>query len=189
MGYAIARAAAEAGAEVTLISGPVALAPPEQVRCIAVDTALEMRAAVLAAIARTDIFIAAAAVADYRSAGVAGQKIKKTRDTLELALEKNPDILGEVAARPQPPFTVGFAAETERLRENAQDKLTRKHLDMIAANDVSAGQAFDREDNALEVYWQGGGVSLHRAGKDKLARQLVALVADRFHAKHSGQTH
>lgn len=189
MGYAIARAAAEAGADVTLISGPVALPPPEQVRCIAVDTALEMRDAVLAAITRTDIFIAAAAVADYRSTGVSGQKIKKTRDTLELALERNPDILGEVAARPRPPFTVGFAAETERLRENAQDKLVRKRLDMIAANDVSAGQAFDRDDNALEVYWQGGSVSLHRAGKDKLARQLVALVADRFHAKHPGQTH
>lgn len=189
MGYAIARAAAEAGAEVTLISGPVALPAPAQVRCIPVGTALEMRDAVLAAIARTDIFIAAAAVADYRSTGVSGQKIKKSRDTIELALEKNPDILGEVAARPQPPFTVGFAAETERLQEHAQDKLTRKRVDMIAANDVSAEQAFDREDNALEVYWQGGSVSLQRAGKDKLARQLVALVADHFHAKRPGQTH
>lgn len=190
MGYAIARAAAEAGAEVTLISGPVALAPPEQVRCVAVDTALQMRDAVLADIARTDIFIAAAAVADYRSAGVAGQKIKKkSRTTLDLALEMNPDILGEVAARPRPPFTVGFAAETERVAEHAQDKLARKRLDMIAANDVSGGQGFDSEDNALEVYWQGGCVSLSRTGKERLARQLVALVADQFHAKHPGQTH
>jgi phosphopantothenoylcysteine decarboxylase/phosphopantothenate--cysteine ligase len=189
MGYAIARAAAEAGADVTLISGPVALAPPERVRCIAVDTAREMRDAVLAGIGTTDIFIAAAAVADYRSAAVAGQKIKKTRASLALTLERNPDILGEVAARPRPPFTVGFAAETERLADHAQDKLVAKRLDMIAANDVSAGQGFDRDDNALEVFWPGGGASLERAGKDKLARRLVALVADRFHAKHPGQTH
>lgn len=190
MGYAIARAAAEAGAEVTLITGPVALAPPERVRCVAVDTALQMRAAVFADIGRTDIFIAAAAVADYRSAAVAEHKIKKqARATLAVALEQNPDILGEVAARPRPPFTVGFAAETERLDEHAQDKLVRKHLDMIAANDVSGGRGFEVDDNALEVYWQGGGASLQRADKEKLARQLVALVADRFHAKHPGQTH
>jgi phosphopantothenoylcysteine decarboxylase/phosphopantothenate--cysteine ligase len=167
----------------------VALAPPERVRCFAVDTAREMRDAVLAGIGTTDIFIAAAAVADYRSAAVAGQKIKKTRASLALTLERNPDILGEVAARPRPPFTVGFAAETERLADHAQDKLVAKRLDMIAANDVSAGQGFDRDDNALEVFWPGGGASLERAGKDKLARRLVALVADRFHAKHPGQTH
>lgn len=189
MGYAIARAAAEAGAEVTLISGPVALSPPERVQCVAVDTALQMREAVLEGIGSTDIFIAAAAVADYRSVDIPGQKIKKTQSRLELTLEKNPDILGEVAARPRPPFTVGFAAETERLREHALDKLATKRLDMIAANDVSGEQAFDREDNAFEVYWQGGGVSLQRAGKEKLARRFVALVADRFHAKHPGQTH
>ncbi|OGT82050.1 MAG: phosphopantothenoylcysteine decarboxylase [Gammaproteobacteria bacterium RIFCSPLOWO2_02_FULL_61_13] len=189
MGYAVARAAAEAGAEVTLITGPVALPLPEQVRGVTVDTALQMRDAVITEIDGTDIFIAAAAVADYRSVDVSSQKIKKTQSRVELTLEKNPDILGEVAARPRPPFTVGFAAETERLREQALDKLINKRLDMIAANDVSAEQAFDREDNALEVYWQGGGVSLPRAGKEKLARRLVALVADRFHAKHPGQAH
>lgn len=190
MGYAIARAASEAGAEVTLISGPVALAPPEQVRCVTVDTAQQMREAVLADIGRTDIFIAAAAVADFRSSAVAERKIKKqARATLELTLERNPDILGEVAAQPRPPFTVGFAAETERLADHAQDKLARKRLDMIAANDVSGGRGFDAEDNALDVFWQGGRVSLQRAGKEKLARQLVALVADRFHAQHPGQTH
>jgi phosphopantothenoylcysteine decarboxylase/phosphopantothenate--cysteine ligase len=189
MGYAVARAAAEAGAEVTLITGPVTLPLPEQVRGVAVDTALQMRDAVLGEIDRTDIFIAAAAVSDYRSAEICGQKIKKDQSRLELALERNPDILGEVAARPRPPFTVGFAAETERLREQALGKLVNKRLDMIAANDVSGEQAFDREDNALEVYWQGGGASLPRAGKEKLARRLVALVADRFHAKHPGQAH
>ncbi len=189
MGYALARAAAEAGAEVTLITGPVALALPEQVRGVAVDTALQMRDAVFTDIDRTDIFIAAAAVADYRSVEICAQKIKKTQSRLELALEKTPDILGEVAARSRPPFTVGFAAETERLREQALDKLINKRLDMIAANDVSGDKVFDREDNALEVYWQGGGVSLPRAGKEKLARRLVALVADRFHAKHPGQAH
>ena len=189
MGYAMARAAAEAGAEVTLISGPVALSAPERVECVAVDTAIQMREAVLANIDRTDIFIAAAAVADYRSADFSGHKIKKTQNRLKLILEKTPDILGEVAARPRPPFTVGFAAETERLREHALDKLINKRLDMIAANDVSAEQVFDREDNALEIYWQGGGVSLPRAGKEKLARRLMALVADRFHAKYPGQAH
>ncbi len=189
MGYAVARAAAEAGAEVTLITGPVALPVPEQVRGVSVDTALQMRDAVFTEIDSTDIFIAAAAVADYRSVEISGQKLKKLQTRLELTLEKNPDILGEVAARPRPPFTVGFAAETERLREQALDKLFNKRLDMIAANDVSAEQVFDREDNALEVYWQGGGVSLPRAGKEKLARRLVALVADRFHAKYPGQAH
>lgn len=189
MGYAVARAAAEAGAEVTLITGPVALPLPEQVRGVSVDTALQMRDAVFTEIDSTDIFIAAAAVADYRSVEISGQKLKKLQTRLELTLEKNPDILGEVAARPRPPFTVGFAAETERLREQALDKLFNKRLDMIAANDVSAEQVFDREDNALEVYWQGGGVSLPRAGKEKLARRLVALVADRFHAKYPGQAH
>ncbi len=189
MGYAVARAAAEAGAEVTLITGPVSLPLPEQVRSVIVGTALQMRDAVFTEIDSMDIFIAAAAVADYRSIEISGQKMKKVQPRLELILEKNPDILGEVAARSQPPFTVGFAAETERLREQALDKLVNKRLDMIAANDVSAEQVFDCEDNALEVYWQGGGVSLPRAGKEKLARSLVALVADRFHAKHPGQTH
>lgn len=189
MGYAIARAAVEAGAEVTLISGPVALPPPELVRCVSVGTAAQMRTAVLAGIEAADIFIAAAAVADYRSSDVAGRKIKKSEASLELALERNPDILGEVAARPRPPFTVGFAAETEQLRDHALEKLARKRLDMVAANDVSDDQGFDCDDNALEVFWPGGGASLQRAGKEKLARRLVALVADRFHAKHSGQAH
>ena len=189
MGYAIARAAAEAGAEVILITGPVSLPLPEQVRSVTVGTALQMRDAVFTDIDSMDIFIAAAAVADYRSVEIGGHKIKKVQPRLELILEKNPDILGEVAARSRPPFTVGFAAETERLREQALDKLVNKRLDMIAANDVSAEQVFDREDSALEVYWPGGGISLPRAGKEKLARSLVALVADRFHAKHPGQTH
>ncbi len=189
MGYAVARAAAEAGAEVMLISGPVALSVPDRVQCVAVNTAMQMREAVFAGIGNTDIFIAVAAVADYRSVEHADQKIKKTQTRLDLMLEQTPDILGEVAARPRPPFTVGFAAETERLREHALDKLASKGLDMIAANDVSAEQVFDREDNALEVYWPGGGVSLPRSDKEKLARRLVALVADRFHAKHPGQAH
>jgi phosphopantothenoylcysteine decarboxylase/phosphopantothenate--cysteine ligase len=189
MGYAIARAAMEAGAEVTLVSGPVALSPPDRVNCINVATAAQMRDAVLAGIEATDIFIAAAAVADYRSSEISGRKIKKTVPRLELALERNPDILGEVAARPRPPFTVGFAAETDQLRDNALDKLARKRLDMVAANDVGGGRGFESSDNALDVYWPGGGATLERADKEKLARRLVALVADRFHAKHSGQAH
>jgi phosphopantothenoylcysteine decarboxylase/phosphopantothenate--cysteine ligase len=189
MGYAIARAAVEAGAEVTLVSGPVSLPAPERVQCVSVGTAAQMREAVLGGIATTDIFIAAAAVADYRSREVTGRKIKKSEARLDIELERNPDILGEVAARQQPPFTVGFAAETEQLRENALDKLARKRLDMVAANDVSDGRGFDSDDNALEVFWPGGGATLPRADKEKLARRLVALVANRFHEKHPGQAH
>lgn len=188
MGYAIARAAQEAGAAVTLVSGPVALTPPERVRCIQVQTARQMHDAVLADAQTAQIFIAAAAVSDYRCSEVAEQKIKKSRSSLSLKLEENPDILGEVARLLHPPFTVGFAAETESLRENALEKLTDKRLDMIAANRVGEGLGFECEENALEVFWNGGAASLERAPKEKLARRLVQLVADRFLGQ-SGPAH
>jgi phosphopantothenoylcysteine decarboxylase/phosphopantothenate--cysteine ligase len=189
MGYAVARAASEAGAAVTLVSGPVALPVPEHVRHIAVDSALQMHDAVLADVADTDIFIAAAAVADYRCATPAAHKLKKRDAVLALELVRTPDILATVAALARPPFTVGFAAETEALRANAQQKLRDKKLDMIAANQVGPGLGIDTEDNELQVYWDDGSRTLERASKEQLARRLIALVADRFHARYPVQSH
>ena len=185
MGYAIARAALEAGAQVTLVSGPVSLPTPERVDFVPVRTAEQMREAVLTKIADQDIFISAAAVADYRCADAAGDKIKKTDAELMLRLSKNPDILSEVAHLPRPPYTVGFAAETSAIRENALAKLHGKGLDIIAANLVGEGQGFESEDNALEVMWRGGAISLALASKDKIARQLIDIVAQRYNENHT----
>ena len=187
MGYAVAGAAEEAGATVTLVSGPVALAPPPRVRTIEVVSAGQMHDEVLAAAPASDIFVSAAAVADYRTGNAAGQKMKKKDADLLLRLEKTPDILAEVAALDRPPFTVGFAAETENLHDNAKKKLKSKNLDMIAANRVGDGLGFDREENALEVFWSGGSKSLATAPKDKLARQLVEIVSARYREKSSEQ--
>lgn len=180
MGYAIARAAVEAGAEALLVSGPVALAPPERVQLVEVVSAEQMREAVLAALASCDIFISAAAVADYRSAETAPRKLKKRTAAPRLQLEKTPDILLEAASQKEPPFTVGFAAETENLAANAKQKLADKKLDMIAANQVGDGCGFESEFNALEVHWAGGSQRLELAPKEKLARQLVELIAARY---------
>ncbi len=180
MGFAVAAAAREAGAEVTLVSGPVALATPFGVKRIDVESADDMHSAVHAAIDGTHIIIAAAAVADYRPAAIAGQKIKKTQDNLELELTRAPDVLASVTALPRPPFSVGFAAETEKIEEHALAKLERKRLDMIAANRVGDGLAFDCDDNALTVLWRDGSRRLGPTGKEALARELVALIADRY---------
>ncbi len=184
MGYAIAAAAVEAGARVTLVTGPVALSPPARVECIHVDTAAEMHAAVLARVNDCDLFIAAAAVADYRPQQIAEHKLKKQAVTLQLGLQRTADILAEVAARHPAPFTVGFAAETERLAEYARGKRMAKSLDMVAANLVNLpGQGFETDDNALTLYWEGGEYALPRMSKDQLARELVAQVALRYQAK------
>ena len=183
MGYAIARAAREAGAEVTLVSGPVALAAPQGVERVDVESALQMHEAVMSRIGDCDLFIGCAAVADYRPAQVASQKIKKTgdNDQMTLTLVKNPDIIAAVGALSDKPFTVGFAAETVDVEQYALDKLRRKRLDMIAANDVSrAGQGFNADDNALTVFWQGGQAALPLADKLTLARHLVALIARHY---------
>jgi len=180
MGFAVAAAAAEAGAEVLLVSGPVSLPTPGQVRRIDVESAIQMQQAVLAHVTDCDIFISVAAVADYRSRTVADQKLKKSAESMSLELERNPDILAAVAALPEAPFTVGFAAETEKLAENARQKRRTKHVDMIAANAVCNGQGFDREDNALQLFWEGGGQALPLNSKGQLARQLIAVIADRF---------
>ncbi|HHH38343.1 MAG TPA: bifunctional phosphopantothenoylcysteine decarboxylase/phosphopantothenate--cysteine ligase CoaBC [Sedimenticola sp.] len=180
MGYALARAARAAGAEVTLVSGPVALAPPPGVTVVAVESAAQMFEQVIARVADCDIFIGAAAVADYAPAAAAGSKLKKTSARLRLELVRTPDILAAVAAHRPRPFTVGFAAETERLREHARDKLQRKGLDMIAANPVGSGQGFDRDDNTLRVLWPGGERDLGTASKEDLARQLIDLIGERY---------
>ena len=188
MGYAVAAAAAEAGASVLLISGPVSLETPARVRRIDVESAAEMHAAVMNNVADIDIFISVAAVADYRPASVAQQKLKKTTETLSLELTPNPDILADVAALPDAPFTVGFAAETQALESNARDKLRAKKLDMIAANAVGQQQGFDQKDNALHVLWAQGEQPLPLAGKSRLARQLLAVIAERFENKLRGDS-
>lgn len=179
MGHALAAAAAEAGARVTLVSGPTRLPVPDGVRRVDVETAKQMARAVEAALP-ADLFIGAAAVADYRVAQPSERKIKKTGAGMTLSLVENPDILSQVAAGSPRPFVVGFAAETDNLRANARSKLERKGLDMICANDVANGQGFDREDNALLVLWPGGERVLPRTDKTTLARAVIALVAERL---------
>lgn len=186
MGFAIAQAAVEAGAQVTLVSGPVHLSTPAGVERIDVESAQEMLDAVLAQ--RTDIFIAVAAVADYRTVAPAQQKMKKTEASLTLQLERNPDILATVAAQAQRPFCVGFAAETDQVIEYARQKLARKNLDMIAANQVGSGRAFGTTDNALHVLWPGGEQALPQDDKSRLARALISLIATRFHATVASPT-
>jgi phosphopantothenoylcysteine decarboxylase / phosphopantothenate---cysteine ligase len=186
MGYAVAEAARDAGAEVILISGPVNVCTPPGVRRFDVETADQMLAAVNENLGGTDIFIAAAAVSDYRPVQVSMEKIKKTSDSLMLALSRTTDILATVAAGAARPFVVGFAAETQNVERNALAKLEGKNLDMIAANQVGEGLAFDQDDNALTVYWGGGGRELKRAGKAQIAAELVALIAERFANRASG---
>lgn len=182
MGYAVARAAHEAGARVVLISGPVSLTPPAGVETVAVESAAQMQAAVQTHSADCDIFIAAAAVADYRLRQVAAHKLKKQSDRLQLELERTADILAEVAGRAERrPYTVGFAAETERLAEHARAKRMAKALDMVAANWVNQpGQGFDAEDNALTLFWEGGSRELPRMSKLQLARELIAQIATHY---------
>jgi phosphopantothenoylcysteine decarboxylase/phosphopantothenate--cysteine ligase len=180
MGFAVAEAAAEAGAHVTLVAGPVALPTPAGVQRVDVRSARQMRDAVLAQLPTTDVFVSAAAVGDFRPQEIAPQKLKKaSKDSgLELTLVQNPDILAEVAAMEPRPFVVGFAAETENVETYARAKLERKRLDLIAANEVGAGLGFERDDNALLLLWPGGGrEALDRAGKADLARALIARIA------------
>jgi phosphopantothenoylcysteine decarboxylase/phosphopantothenate--cysteine ligase len=182
MGFAVAEAAAMAGAQVILVSGPVHLQTPPGVERIDVESAVEMYEAVMSRIRKADIFIATAAVADYRAAQPAEQKIKKTQDTLTLELTRNPDILAEVAALcAHRPFTVGFAAETQDVLHYAEDKRRRKNLDLIAANQVGLpGSGFESEQNELHVLWEGGERVLPMADKTLLGQQLVALIAERY---------
>ena len=182
MGYALAAAFAARGAQVTLISGPVALPPPAAVTTIAVVSAEEMLQAVLARVASCQLFVACAAVADYRARVVAERKLKKSerQESLwRLELEPTPDILATVAAQPRRPWVVGFAAETHDVENYALAKLQAKRLDMIACNDVSRTDiGFAADDNALVVLWQGGRRELARASKTQIAGQLVDTIVD-----------
>lgn len=189
MGYAVASAALEAGADVSLVSGPVNLTEPERIKVTKVVSAVEMHNAVMKQISDIDIFISAAAVADYSLEKIADQKIKKSGAALQLTLKKNPDILADVSALQNSPFSVGFAAETENLESNAQSKLQKKKLDMIAANQVGENQAFDMDTNALTVYWRTGKQNFEEAPKTRLARNLINLIADQYNEKNTNKTH
>jgi phosphopantothenoylcysteine decarboxylase/phosphopantothenate--cysteine ligase len=180
MGFAVAEAAREAGAHVTVVTGPVQLQTPTGVTRIDVESARDMYAAVHRQVRDADIFIAAAAVADFQPVSVAKQKIKKQGGSVKLELEAAPDIIKSVADMPKRPFVVGFAAETNDVEENARIKLKRKRLDMIAANEVGDGIAFDCEDNALTVIWPGGKMEVSRGPKIDVARELIALIAQRL---------
>jgi phosphopantothenoylcysteine decarboxylase/phosphopantothenate--cysteine ligase len=175
MGYAVARAARDAGAHVTLVSGPVALATPPGVARIDVRTAEEMFEAVRKAVRSNDVFISVAAVADYRVKNRASQKIKKGNGGLSLELEENPDILSWVAALPTPPYCVGFAAESENLAQYAREKRLKKRVPLIAANLVQ--EALGADDSSITLYDERGEHPLGRGPKLELARKLVEHLA------------
>lgn len=188
MGFSIATAAAKRGANVTLVAGPVNLATPTGVKRIDVTTALEMQSAVMGKIGQQHIFIASAAVADYRAAEIAAEKIKKQGDddNVTLQLIKNPDIVAGVAALQESrPFVVGFAAETQNVEEYARQKRVRKNLDLICANDVAkAGQGFDSDTNALHLFWQEGEKHLPLSDKSLLGQQLLDEIVSRYDEKN-----
>ncbi len=185
MGFALASEAAAMGAQVTLVAGPVSLATPANVHRIDVRRAAQMREAVLSALPGQDVYIGAAAIADYMPAQTQDRKIKKSTQVLTLELVRTPDVLSEVAAHPQrPALVVGFAAETNDVEKHARGKLQAKALDLIAANDVStAGIGFESEDNALTVFSADAQEALPRGSKRMVARELLKLIAGRLEAK------
>jgi phosphopantothenoylcysteine decarboxylase/phosphopantothenate--cysteine ligase len=184
MGYAIAEAARDLGADVILVSGPVKLTPPQGVATLQVCSALDMHRAVMEVVNNCDLFVGCAAVADYRAKQADPQKIKKQSDELTLTFIKNPDIILDVAQLPHPPFTLGFAAETQNVQQYAIDKLHRKKLNMIAANDVSQqGIGFNSEENALHVFWDSGEATLPKANKQQLAIDLLQLAAKQLNSQ------
>ena len=193
MGFAVAEAAREAGAEVTLIAGPVHLATPVGVERRDVETAAEMMTAALGVIDSMDLYIGAAAISDYRPEPAA-QKIKKREDRLSLEMSRSPDLLATIAARAAPPFTAGFAAETEHLEEYARSKLEKKGLDMIIANQVGARLGFDEDQNGVVILWsgeggqKGGREELPRMPKRELARHIINTVAARYRATRPGNS-
>lgn len=187
MGFAIAAAAIQAGARVRLVAGPVSLPTPAGAERIDVRSARQMRDAVVACAADSDIFISAAAVGDYRPQTVSPAKLKKSGNALALELVQNPDILAELAAMPARPFLVGFAAETNDLEHYAREKLERKGLDLIAANQVGEELGFECSENALLLLWPGGRDELGKADKGVLATALVERIARLHAAARDGQ--
>jgi phosphopantothenoylcysteine decarboxylase/phosphopantothenate--cysteine ligase len=188
MGFAVAAAAAEAGASVSLVAGPVSLPTPIGVQRIDVETSEQMYEAAMARAGTAGIYVGAAAISDYRAASIRPHKIKKRTDTLALELVKSPDLLAAIAALDPGPFTVGFAAETQRLEEYARAKLTGKHLDMIVGNLVGSDLGFDQDENSALVLWESGSETLPRTGKTELAHQLIALIAVHYRAAISAPT-
>jgi phosphopantothenoylcysteine decarboxylase / phosphopantothenate---cysteine ligase len=189
MGFAMAEALQDAGASVTLVSGPVSLRTPRGVRRIDVESADQMYEAVRRELPGTAIFVATAAVADYRPTFCADQKIKKKSETLSLEMTRTTDILSQVSHLPNRPFVVGFAAETTAIEQHARMKLESKKLDMIAANEVGHTKAFDCDENALLVLWKEGRIELPSASKRELARALTGVIVERYqeHLKSGGQ--
>jgi phosphopantothenoylcysteine decarboxylase / phosphopantothenate---cysteine ligase len=184
MGFAVATAAREAGADVVLVAGPVTLSAPSGVRRVDVESAADMYRRVHEEIVDTDIFIGCAAVSDYRPASASSEKIKRSADHMDLSLVRSEDTLASVAALDDAPFTVGFAAETREVERHAREKLQRKQVNMIAANRVGPDCGFDAETNALTVYWDGGESALGESSKLVLARRLVGLIAEHYRAGH-----
>jgi phosphopantothenoylcysteine decarboxylase/phosphopantothenate--cysteine ligase len=182
MGYAIASAAAVQGASVILISGPVNIPEPLGINTVNVESAEEMYAATHEVIDDADIFISAAAVADYRPTNISPQKIKKSNEGMGLELVRCPDILASVASLDAAPFTVGFAAETENVIKYARSKLKKKKLDMIIANQVGRDCGFDYDDNAVTALWRDGEKAYPKSSKIDLARKLIELLVERFYA-------
>ena len=180
MGYALATAAMENGAEVTLVSGPVSIQAPSGVNIVKVESAQDMYEAVMQRVDASDIFIACAAVADYRVSEQAPQKIKKANEVMQLSLTRNPDIVASVAALESPPFTLGFAAETENVEQYAAQKRSRKKLDLIAANRVGGNSGFENDSNEILVLGEDFRQPLELAGKLLIARQLIQIVAEKF---------
>lgn len=181
MGYALAQASVFAGAQVVLVSGPSALTAAQGVEKISVNTAQEMYDAVMARVKECDIFIGVAAVADYHCMNVSAQKIKKNETQWTLTLKQNPDILQAVAHLEHPPFTVGFAAETENVQKNAREKLRKKQVDVMVANDVSRmDSGFNADENAVTVLWPGGEKHFVRRSKQELAHDLLECIFQLF---------
>lgn len=187
MGYAVAQAAAQTGAKVVLVSGPTAQTRPAGVDLVDVRSAQQMYDAVISACQDADVFIGVAAVADYRPVEVKDQKIKKTQEQMSIELVKNPDILTAVAAMPSGPYTVGFAAETQRVEQYAREKLLRKGIDLIAANDVSGDTGFGTDENILLLVDRSQVKPLPRGSKIRLAQQLIVEIGERLDAKRTSQ--
>jgi phosphopantothenoylcysteine decarboxylase/phosphopantothenate--cysteine ligase len=188
MGYSIARAFTTAGYPTTLISGPTAITAPAETACIQVVSAQQMHDAVHRNIDETDIFISVAAIADYRPDVSQPNKIKKSHNTMQITLIRNPDILKSVTSKPNHPFTIGFAAETDNVLEYAKSKLKNKNLDMIIANEVGNGKAFGQSTNELTVISQQNQLSLGPDSKDNLAKQLVTIISEEYENRHSAKS-
>lgn len=180
MGFAVAAAAAAAGGRVTLVTGPVNLPTPPGVDRLDVETAAEMHDVALAHAEKADIYIGAAAISDYRPQKVQKQKIKKQSATLSLDMVRSKDVLADIAALKNAPFTVGFAAETERLEEYARGKMLAKKLDMIVGNLVGKDLCFEQDDNSVLVLWHGGAEEIPRMSKTEVAQRLVGLISARY---------